>query len=60
MYKVYKIILMGLFLVSFLNLLFTFGYQGAPMSQIEFLARTLGSIVIGGSSILILITKFEH
>ena len=36
-----------LIIASFINLLYTFGYQGEPMNQIEFLSRTLGSIIIG-------------
>ena len=33
-------------IIASLNILYTFGYQGEPMSQLEFLSRTLGSIII--------------
>ena len=59
MNKFYKSILIIAFLISFLNLLYAFGYQGVPMSQFEFLGRILGSVLIGGTSILLLITKFD-
>lgn len=54
----YKTILRCLFFVSFLNFLYTFGYQGPPMSQLEFLGRVFGSILVGGTSIILLI-KFD-
>ena len=42
-----KALLILIIVVCVLNFLYTFGYQGPPMSQFEFLARTLGSITIG-------------
>ena len=41
-----KIILIFVIIIASLNFLYTFGYQGEPMSQLEFLSRTLGSIII--------------
>mgnify|MGYP000073408762 CR=1 FL=1 len=41
-----KLILIFVIIIASLNLLYTFGYQGEPMSQLEFLSRTLGSMVI--------------
>ena len=51
-----KLILILVIILASLNLLYTFGYQGEPMSQFEFLARTLASItvILGG---LFLLTK---
>jgi len=42
-----KLLLIILIIAFFINVLYTFGYQGEPMSQVEFLSRTLGSIIIG-------------
>ena len=42
-----KALLILIIVVCVLNFLYTFGYQGPPMSQFEFLSRTLGSITIG-------------
>ena len=42
-----------------LNLLYTFGYQGKPMSQLEFLSRTLGSLAIVLGALLFLIKKLK-
>ena len=41
-----KLLLIILIIIASLNFLYTFGYQGEPMSQLEFLSRTLGSIII--------------
>ena len=41
-----KLPLILIIIIASLNLLYTFGYQGEPMSQLEFLSRTLGSILI--------------
>ena len=42
-----------------LNLLYTFGYQGEPMSQLEFLTRTLGSITVILGGLFLLINKLK-
>ena len=41
-----KLILIVVLVIAILNFLYTFGYQGEPMSQLEFLSRTLGSIIV--------------
>jgi len=41
-----KLILILVIIIATLNFLYTFGYQGEPMSQLEFLSRTLGSIIV--------------
>ena len=41
-----KLLLIILIIIASLNFLYTFGYQREPMSQLEFLSRTLGSIII--------------
>jgi LEA14-like dessication related protein len=41
-----KLILIFVIIIASLNFLYTFGYQGEPMSQLEFLSRTLGSIIV--------------
>jgi hypothetical protein len=41
-----KILLILVIIIASLNFLYTFGYQGEPMSQLEFLSRTLGSIIV--------------
>ena len=46
-----------LIVIATLNLLYTFGFQGEPMSQIEFLSRTFGSLVLVLISIFLLIKK---
>lgn len=46
-----------LIVIATLNLLYTFGYQGEPMSQIEFLSRTFVSLVLVLISIFLLIKK---
>ena len=42
-------------IIASLNILYTFGYQGEPMSQLEFLSRTLGSIFFGSLSVVLLL-----
>ena len=49
-----KLILIFAIIIASLNLLYTFGYQGEPMSQLEFLSRTLGSMIIIIISIILL------
>jgi len=49
-----KLILIFAIIIASLNLLYTFGYQGEPMSQLEFLSRTLGSMIILIISIILL------
>ena len=46
-------------IIAVLNLLYTFGYQGEPMSQFEFLTRTLGSLTIITGGLLLLIKKLK-
>ena len=41
-----KFLLILVIVIALLNFLYTFGYQGEPMSQLEFLSRTLGSIIV--------------
>ena len=41
--------------LAMLNLLYTFGYQGEPMTQVEFLSRVFGSIGLGLGSLALLI-----
>ena len=52
-----KIFLILLIIISVINLLYTFGYQGEPMSQLEFLGRSYGSIIVSLISLLILLKK---
>tara|TARA_B100001059_G_scaffold103013_1_gene102780 strand:- start:207 stop:374 length:168 start_codon:yes stop_codon:yes gene_type:complete len=52
-----KLILILVLIIAVLNFLYTFGYQGKPMSQLEFLSRTLGSLAFGLVSITLLIKK---
>jgi len=52
-----KLILILLLIIAVLNFLYTFGYQGEPMSQLEFLSRTLGSLGLGLISIILLNKK---
>jgi len=42
-----KLILIIVIAICILNFIYTFGYQGPPMTQFEFLTRTLGSIAVG-------------
>lgn len=51
------IIAILLIIIAVLNFLYTFGYQGEPMSQIEFLSRSLGSLGLGLISVFLLIKK---
>ena len=44
-----------LMVLAMLNLLYTFGYQGEPMTQVEFLLRVFGSIDLGLGSLALLI-----
>ena len=52
-----KLILIVVLVIAILNLLYTFGYQGEPMSQLEFITRTSGSLSFGLASILLLKMK---
>ena len=52
-----KLILILVIIIAVLNFFYTFGYQGKPMSQLEFLSRTLGSLAFGLVSITLLIKK---
>tara|TARA_Y100000022_G_scaffold92958_1_gene80295 strand:+ start:1079 stop:1249 length:171 start_codon:yes stop_codon:yes gene_type:complete len=47
-----KLLLILIIAICILNFLYTFGYQGPPMSQFEFLGRTFGSITIGITSFI--------
>ena len=58
-YDMKKLILILVIIVATLNLLYTFGYQGEPMSQLEFLSRTLGSITVILSGLFLLIKKLK-
>ena len=51
------IIAILLIIIAVLNFLYTFGYQGEPMSQIEFLSRAFGSLGFGLISVFLLIKK---
>ena len=44
-------------IVSVINFLYTFGHQGKPMSQLEFLGRSYASIIFGVISLIILFRK---
>ena len=52
-----KIFLILIIIVSIINFLYTFGYQGEPMSQLEFLGRSYASLIFGGISLIILFRK---
>ena len=52
-----KLILILVLIIAILNFLYTFGYQGEPMSQLEFLSRSLGSLAFGLVSIILLNKK---
>jgi hypothetical protein len=54
-----KLIMILVIIVATLNLLYTFGYQGEPMSQLEFLTRTLGSIAVILGGLFLLIKKLK-
>jgi hypothetical protein len=52
-----KIFLIIIIIVSIINFLYTFGYQGEPMSQLEFLGRSYASLIFGVISLIILFRK---
>ena len=52
-----KLIFILILIIAILNFLYTFGYQGEPMSQLEFLSRILGSLTFGLISIIFLNKK---
>jgi len=56
-YYFIQLLFIVVIIVSIINFLYTFGYQGEPMSQVEFLSRTLGSIIFGSISFLQLMKK---
>ena len=54
-----KLLLILVIIIASLNFLYTFGYQGKPMSQLEFLSRTLGSIIVLVFSLRQLLKKYN-
>ncbi len=54
-----KLFLILVIIIASLNFLYTFGYQGGPMSQFEFLTRILGSVVFCLGALLLLIKKLK-
>jgi len=54
-----KLLLILVIIIASLNFLYTFGYQGEPMSQLEFLSRTLGSIIVLVFSLRQLLKKYN-
>ncbi|PDH45289.1 MAG: hypothetical protein CNE34_02405 [Rhodothermaeota bacterium MED-G18] len=52
-----KLIFILILIIAILNFLYTFGYQGEPMSQLEFLSRMLVSLTFGLVSIILLNKK---
>jgi hypothetical protein len=54
-----KIILILVIILASLNFIYTFGYQGEPMSQLEFLFRSLGSVIILVISLRQLMKKYN-
>ena len=52
-----KIFLILIIIVSIINFLYTFGHQGKPMSQLEFLGRSYASLIFGVISLIILLRK---
>ena len=54
-----KILLILVIIIASLNFLYTFGYQGEPMTQLEFLSRTLGSIIVLVISLRQLLKKYD-
>jgi len=52
-----KLLIILVLIVSIVNFLYTFGYQGEPMSKVEFLSRTFGSVFFGTSSVVLLLKK---
>lgn len=45
-----KLFFIVVLIVAIINFLYTFGYQGESMSQVEFVSRTLGSQFLGSFS----------
>ena len=54
-----KLLLILVIILASLNFLYTSGYQGEPMSQLEFLSRTLGSIIVLVLSLRKLMKKYN-
>ncbi|MDG1681811.1 MAG: hypothetical protein P8H49_01455 [Flavobacteriaceae bacterium] len=54
-----KLLLILVIIIASLNFLYTFGYQGEPMSQLEFLSRSLGSIIVLVFSLRQLMKKLD-
>ena len=54
-----KLILILVIILASLNFIYTFGYQGEPMSQLEFLSRSLGSVIILVISLRELMKKYN-
>ena len=54
-----KFLLILVIVIALLNFLYTFGYQGEPMTQLEFLSRTLGSIIVLVISLRQLLKKYD-
>ena len=52
-----KLLFILVIVASTINFLYTFGYQGEPMSKVEFLSRTFGSVFFGTSSVVLLLKK---
>jgi len=52
-----KLLFILVIVASTINFLYTFGYQGEPMSQLEFLSRTFGSIFFGTLSVVLLLKR---
>ena len=52
-----KLLFILVIVASTINFLYTFGYQGDPMSKVEFLSRTFGSVFFGTSSVVLLLKK---
>jgi hypothetical protein len=50
-----KLLIILVLIVSIVNFLYTFGYQGEPMSKVEFLSRTFASVFFGTSSVVLLL-----
>jgi len=55
-----KLILILVIIIASLNFLYTFGYQGEPMSQLEFLSRTLGKYHYSRNFIKTTNEKIQH
>jgi hypothetical protein len=54
-----KFILILVIILASLNFIYTFGFQGEPMSQLEFLSRSLGSVIILVISLRELMKKYN-